>query len=120
LHFDASIYRANPNDSEKYLDPEKVSIFVITFDNLTQKKVKNVGDFANMAKARPGDWPAVRLHVAPAIEKAGGKHCRAKRSKENLLDFRLQVSTPHARTVITDLVTALAKHKIKLRRTARL
>lgn len=120
LHFDASIYRANPNDSEKYLDPKKVSIYVVTFGKLTQDKVPNVGEFARMTGVRPGDWPAVRLHVAPAIEKVTGNHCRAKRSKESLLDFRLQISSAHTRTVIATLVTEMAKYNLRLRKTARL
>lgn len=121
MHFDASIYRANPNDSEKKLDSKKISIYVVTFGKLTQDKVPNVGKFAHMTEAKPGDWLTVRPHVASALGNAGGKHCvNFKMSEENLVDFRLQISTPHARTVIAKIVTEMTKYNLKLRKTARL
>ncbi|MET0980390.1 MAG: hypothetical protein ABWX90_03980 [Candidatus Saccharimonadales bacterium] len=121
MHFDASIYRANPNDSEEGLEEIGISIYVVTFGKLTQDKVPSVGEFAHMTGARPGDWPTVQPHVASALGNAGGKHCvKFKMSDENLVDFRLQVSTPHAKTVIAKIATEMAKHNLKLRKTARL
>jgi hypothetical protein len=118
LAFDAVIYQATPDETEKEsVDLSITAIFVVNFDHLRMKKIRHVSAFTQMNPIERHDWTSVARHIAPAIRRAIGDGCITSLSMQDRpFDIKLLLSIQSVDAAIQSLTVAMAAHKLTLKR----